>query len=375
MTIDTQTLLVIVGATAAVSTLSTLSAAFLFWVFSQLDSRLGSIARDLGHAPALPVPPTPPAPGKLPQAPASAPRTVTLTGKVSWFGGPDDKGVAPDEGLALYERSEAGKIAGFLLPEQPAASTGLARQLDPSSLYIACRWDYGQTPRAFLQAANVRVTANGKTIVCRPVDWGPNVNTRRIADLSPGALKALGLKTDDAATVTYPLPVSGISNQGSGIKTETGEPPWLTWARGEIGFHETGNNQGIQKYVSLAHCGAEGDPWCAIFANAALEASGVPGTRSALAESFASHPGFTELATPIAGALAVFWRGAKDSGTGHVGFYTGETATHVNVLGGNESDQVMIEALPKASASFGLIGYRWPASVPHQSDAGEPKVT
>ena len=67
-----------------------------------------------------------------------------------------------------------------VLAEQPAGTTGLARRLDPSKNYIACRWDYHQTPRAFLQGATVRVTANGKSIDCRPVDYGPGVSTNRI---------------------------------------------------------------------------------------------------------------------------------------------------------------------------------------------------
>jgi hypothetical protein len=36
----------------------------------------------------------------------------------------------------------------------------------------------------------------------------------------------------------------------------------------------------------MAHCGALGDPWCAIFANAMLEAAGVLGTRSASSLSY-----------------------------------------------------------------------------------------
>lgn len=141
-------------------------------------------------------------------------------------------------------------------------------------------------------------------------------------------------------------------------------PPWFQAALREIGFHETGANQGIDRYIQMAHCGASGDPWCAIFANAMLEQSGVPGTRSPSSQSFRSHPGFVQLAGPAPGAVVVFWRGSQDSGLGHVGFYRGEDASRVWTLGGNENDMVQIEALPKSSATFGLIGYWWPKSVP-----------
>jgi uncharacterized protein (TIGR02594 family) len=141
-------------------------------------------------------------------------------------------------------------------------------------------------------------------------------------------------------------------------------PNWFTLGLHEIGFHETGNNQGIGRYIAMAHCGGEGQPWCAIFANAMLEQSGIHGTRSPSSQSFRSDPNFVQLSGPALGALVVFWRGAPTSGLGHVGFYRGEDANHVWTLGGNENDMVQIEALAKASASFGLIGYWWPKSVP-----------
>jgi hypothetical protein len=56
-------------------------------------------------------------------------------------------------------------------------------------------------------------------------------------------------------------------------------PKWFGWALHEIGAHEEPQSRGpiVQRYIDLAHTGARGDPWCAIFANAALEASGVAG--------------------------------------------------------------------------------------------------
>jgi uncharacterized protein (TIGR02594 family) len=143
-----------------------------------------------------------------------------------------------------------------------------------------------------------------------------------------------------------------------------GAPEWFQWAVHEIGFHETGNNQGTQRYIVMAHCGALGDAWCAIFENAAFEVNGITGTRSPSSQSFRTNPNFVQLSGPALGAVAVFWRGAKTSGLGHVGFYRGEDANSVWTLGGNENDMVQIEALAKDSATFGLIGYWWPKSVP-----------
>lgn len=141
-------------------------------------------------------------------------------------------------------------------------------------------------------------------------------------------------------------------------------PPWFQWAYMEVGFHETGNNLGISRYVELAHAGSEGDPWCAIFTNAALETSGIIGSRSASSQSFRTDHNFIQLSGPALGCIVVYWRGSQSSGLGHVGFYRGENATSIWTLGGNENDMVQIEALPKSSASFGLIGYFWPKAVP-----------
>jgi hypothetical protein len=68
------------------------------------------------------------------------------TGKCSWFGGPNDKGVKPDEGLAFITKVE--QAPQLFLPEQPPYTSGLARRLDPAVFYVACRWNYKQTPRA-----------------------------------------------------------------------------------------------------------------------------------------------------------------------------------------------------------------------------------
>jgi N-acetylmuramoyl-L-alanine amidase len=128
---------------------------------------------------------------------------TTLRGKCSWFGGPDDQGVAPDEGLAfIYEYETAPHL---FLDEQPPGTTGLARRLDPSVFYIATRWDYEQTPKSMLPDMQVKVSApaTGKFARAWPADWGPNQNTGRIADLSPGLMEALGIDTDDEVVVEY----------------------------------------------------------------------------------------------------------------------------------------------------------------------------
>ena len=129
---------------------------------------------------------------------------VGLRGKVSWFGGPNDKGVAPDEPLAfIYDVDQAPHL---FLPEQPPNTSGLARRLDPHAHYIATRWDYEKTPREMLleQVALVRSPKTGRALIAYPADWGPHVDTGRVADISQGLMEALGIQTDDEVEVVFP---------------------------------------------------------------------------------------------------------------------------------------------------------------------------
>lgn len=67
---------------------------------------------------------------------------------------------------------------------------------------------------------------------------------------------------------------------------------------------------------------------------------------------------FGKKSGPALGAVAVFWRGSRNGTSGHVGFYAGEDATHIHVLGGNQSNRVSIARISKDR----LLGYRIPMS-------------
>jgi N-acetylmuramoyl-L-alanine amidase len=132
---------------------------------------------------------------------------TTLRGTVSWFGGPNDTGVSPSEGLAfIYEVDDAPHL---FLPTQPPGTTGLARRLNPDKFYIACRWDYDAPGTSKTDLLHVKVLVRapktGKAFVCDPADWGPHVDTGRVADISPGLMDALGIETDDEVEVVFPV--------------------------------------------------------------------------------------------------------------------------------------------------------------------------
>lgn len=146
---------------------------------------------------------------------------MKITGKCSWFGGPQDSGVSPSEGLAfIFEIDDAPDL---FLPQQPPNTTGLARRLDPDQFYIACRWDYSLTSKTDLldMTVSVRSPKTGKEFIAKPADWGPHQKTNRIADLSPGLMEALGITTDDTVEVDIPIPEKAMTiviSSGHGLK-------------------------------------------------------------------------------------------------------------------------------------------------------------
>ncbi|RZN13907.1 TIGR02594 family protein [Bradyrhizobium sp. Leo121] len=143
------------------------------------------------------------------------------------------------------------------------------------------------------------------------------------------------------------------------------KPAWYAQAEKWIGWHETGENRGLETFIKGAHCGQEGDPWCAIFANYCLETSGFKGTKSAAARSFETHPEFTKLKLPALGCIVTMWRGSKSSGQGHVFLYDGENSSGVRGIGANEDDQVKRSIHDRSR----IVGYYWPKSAPAPKEA------
>jgi N-acetylmuramoyl-L-alanine amidase len=135
--------------------------------------------------------------------------TLNLKGKVSHFGGPLDSGVSESEGLAWITSVE--QKPEIFLSYQPEGTTGLARRLNPVVPYIACRWDYAETPVPVLLEELALVTAKktGRSLKLHCADWGPHQDTGRVADISPGAMEALGIETDDEVEVIFPYTARG----------------------------------------------------------------------------------------------------------------------------------------------------------------------
>lgn len=115
-----------------------------------------------------------------------------------------DLGMSKDEGLALCDLIETRDPQYHRLFNWPLRTDrGLARQLNPDALYCAMRWDYKITSRESLRGGYVMVfSGDGPGLFVKPVDWGPNVRTGRIIDLSPKSMAILNVKTDDEVTAS-----------------------------------------------------------------------------------------------------------------------------------------------------------------------------
>lgn len=144
-----------------------------------------------------------------------------------------------------------------------------------------------------------------------------------------------------------------------------GLPPWLAYAKREMdtGVEEvagSGDNPRIVEYHASTTVPDTSDetPWCSSFVNWCMVQAGIRGTRSARARDWLTWTHGITIEKARRGAVAVFRRpsGATTGTKGHVGFVWDSSGRHLNVLGGNQSDQVSIKGYPKDD----LLGLRWP---------------
>ena len=102
-------------------------------------------------------------------------------------------------------------------------------------------------------------------------------------------------------------------------------------------------------------------PWCSAFANYICWLARLPRSKSLLARSWLGIGKGIFLDDAKPGDIIVLQRGTGDqpgpentTASGHVGFYAGRQSDLIEVLGGNQSDQVKISRYPKSR----LLGVR-----------------
>lgn len=146
--------------------------------------------------------PTPevPAVDHEPQLPANR-------GKLGIFGGPKDRGIKPEDKLAL--------------PTGPHGVYERIRSLNPKGFYCAMRWNYHVehlTPEEVKRWwANKKLVVtnakNGNSVVVRAVDYGPHENTGLEISISPGAADALEVEVGDEVDIALADPKSPLGPQ------------------------------------------------------------------------------------------------------------------------------------------------------------------
>lgn len=104
-------------------------------------------------------------------------------------------------------------------------------------------------------------------------------------------------------------------------------------------------------------------PYCSSALCGNFEELGYTSPRNAMARSWEKWG--VKLAGPAEGAIVVFWRGSRDSGSGHVGIVAGRDQ-HGNliVFGANQGDQFKYSPFDTER----VLSYRWPeGEVPPRS--------
>jgi uncharacterized protein (TIGR02594 family) len=145
--------------------------------------------------------------------------------------------------------------------------------------------------------------------------------------------------------------------------------PWMQIAMAEFGVHENSaigqHTRRILEYHSATslHAHTDETPWCSSFVNWVMKQAGYRGTNNAAARSWLDWG--QGLPGPRPGAITVIkkkgaWTDVHTgSATGfHVGFCVRATPGLVELLGGNQHDQVKFSNF--FFTSYEVRGYRWP---------------
>ncbi|OWK30967.1 TIGR02594 family protein [Sphingomonas mucosissima] len=200
----------------------------------------------------------------------------------------------------------------------------------------------------------------------------PSTPTRAV---TPPSVRQLPIGGGSAARPPAPAPTAARpaprrSPQLEAPGTAIGAP-WMRVALAEMGVQEArgaANNKRIMEYHAATTLGSQADsvPWCASFVNWVLAQVNIRGTRSAAAASFTDMNWGRALETPRYGAIIHLRqkRRSNDRSTGsssgnHVAFFVSQTATHIKLLGGNQSDSVKESNF--SLASYDVKGIRWPS--------------
>ena len=138
---------------------------------------------------------------------------------------------------------------------------------------------------------------------------------------------------------------------------------WITEAKTALGRNEARDRTWLMDWLKrdgLTLGDPSRNPWCGDFVETCIRMGlpdepllGALGTNPYWARNWML---FGQGVKPIPGAVLIFERGSG----GHVVLAVGQDDTHFYVLGGNQSDAVIIARIAQSR----LLGARWPATYP-----------
>ena len=108
------------------------------------------------------------------------------------------------------------------------------------------------------------------------------------------------------------------------------------------------NNKIVEyfKKAGFFNAGEDETPWCSVFLNAICMDLSLPRSKNMTARSWLTVG--QRVATPEMGDIVIFWRESPTSWKGHVGIYISESEEFINVLGGNQNNEVNISKFEKS---------------------------
>lgn len=107
------------------------------------------------------------------------------------------------------------------------------------------------------------------------------------------------------------------------------------------------------RYIGFNYIDNDETPWCTAFVLYCLKKYGVSIPMTLKARDLAKIGNAIDPNHALVGNrnfvdIAVFWRGSKDGELGHVGFFISPIKQSINVLGGNQDNQVNIKPYAKS---------------------------
>ncbi len=168
--------------------------------------------------------------------------------------------------------------------------------------------------------------------------------------------RSVGLKDRD-----YVGELTWTALMGKSVDQEgrEGDLPWMAEAFRLVGLHEYRNKGDLENLWddTAGELDPVEVPWCGQF-EAHIQRVADP--RVELPANHLASRSWDSWGEPCElqfGAICRFWRGSKNSWTGHIGNYVAETADAIKLVGGNQSNAVTDSAwLSKGR----LVAVRWP---------------